>query len=77
MNEIQREKQTFVMEYLEPLLRAIDQRISSVTYVAYDYKEVVRIAWTDKSGNLKDATEVCVTYDSKAAIVQDVIKTFL
>lgn len=77
MTKGQMEKANFVMNCVEPMLAAIDPRISSVTYAASEASEMVTIKWETDDGKLKDAVNVNVRYDSKAALVYDVIKTFL
>lgn len=77
MTHYKKEKADFVMNHLEPLLRDIDSRITSVSYIVTDGgNEQVAITWENK-GQLEDAVIINVTYDSKAALVMDVIKTFL
>ena len=77
MTKGQMEKANFVMNCVEPMLAGIDTRISSVTYAASDASEMVTIKWETDDGKLKDAVNVNVSHDSKAALVYDVIKIFL
>lgn len=78
MTKGQMEKANFVMNCVEPMLAGIDHRISSVTYAASETgSEMVTIKWETNDGKLKDAVNVNVTHDSKAALVYDVIKIFL
>lgn len=78
MTRGQMEKAEFVMNCVEPMLAGIDPRISSVSYAADERgSEHVTIKWETDDGKLKDAVNVNVSHDSKAALVYDVIKIFL
>lgn len=78
MTRGQMEKAEFVMNCIEPMLAGIDPRISSVSYAADERgSERVTIKWETEDGKLKDAVDVNVTHDSKAALAYDVIKIFL
>lgn len=78
MTKGQMEKAEFVMNCVQPLLAGIDPRISSVSYAAEERgSERVTIKWETDDGRLKDAVDVNVTHDSKAAMVYDIIKIFL
>lgn len=74
MTKGQMDKANFVMDYVQPMLCDMDPRISSVVYSVDDRgNELVTVRWDD-NGRLKDAVNVNVTCDSKAALVYDIIK---
>ena len=67
---VKEEKRAFVEQFLEPMLKDTDSKIVSVVYDKTPmYAEAVTVTWDN--GNAKTAN---VTYDSKLAIVKDVLK---
>lgn len=62
-------KKEFVEKYLQPMIKAADSAVKSVTYRKPVFDEIVVVEY------IGGATfRVCVTCDSKQAIVKDVIK---
>lgn len=66
MNE---NKKEFVEQYLQPMIKEADSRIESVTYRKSEYDELVDVEYL---GGVSFC--VCVTADSKQAIVKDVLR---
>lgn len=62
-------KKEFVEKYLQPMIKEADSRIESVTYRKSEYDELVDVEY--KGGF---SFFVCVTADSKEAIVKDVLR---
>lgn len=62
-------KKKFVEKYLQPMIKAADSTVKSVTYRKPVFDEIVVVEY------IGGATfRVCVTCDSKQAIVKDVLK---
>lgn len=66
MNE---NKKEFVEKYLQPMIKQADSRIESVTYRKSEYDELVDVEYISGFSFC-----VCVTADSKQAIVTDVLR---
>lgn len=62
-------KKEFVEKYLQPMMKQADSRIKAVTYHQSVYDETVTVEY--KGGT---SFCVCVTADSKQAIVKDVFR---
>lgn len=62
-------KKEFVEKYLQPMIKEADSRIESVTYRKSEYDELVDVEYI---GGFIFC--VCVTADSKEAIVKDVLR---
>lgn len=62
-------KKEFVEKYLQPMIKQADSRIELVTYRKSEYDELVDVEYR---GGFSFC--VCVTADSKEAIVKDVLK---
>lgn len=62
-------KKEFVEKYLQPMIKGADSRIESVTYRKSEYDELVDVEYI--GGFI---VCVCVTADSKQAIVKDVLR---
>lgn len=62
-------KKEFVEKYLQPMIKQADSIVESVTYRKSEYDEMVIVEY------IGGATfRVCVTCDSKQAIVKDVLR---
>ena len=62
-------KKEFVEKYLQPMIKQADSRIESVTYRKSVFDEIVDVEYL---GGVSFC--VCVTADSKEAIVKDVLR---
>ena len=62
-------KKEFVEKYLQPMIKQADRRIESVTYRKSVFDEIVDVEYL---GGVSFC--VCVTADSKEAIVKDVLR---
>ena len=62
-------KKEFVEKYLQPMIKQADSTVKSVKYRKTGYDEIVDVEYI---GGLSFC--VCVTADSKQAIVKDVLR---
>lgn len=62
-------KKEFVENYLQPMIKEADSTVNSVTYRKSAFDEIVDVEYI---GGLSFC--VCVTADSKRAIVKDVLR---
>ena len=62
-------KKEFVEKYLQPMIKEADSTVKSVTYRKSVFDEIVDVEYIDGFGFC-----VCVTADSKRAIVKDVLR---
>lgn len=62
-------KKEFVEKYLQPMIKAVDSTVKAVTYRKSAFDEIVDVEYI---GGLSFC--VCVTADSKRAIVKDVLR---
>lgn len=62
-------KKEFVEKYLQPMIKEADSTVKAVTYRKSGYDELVDVEYI---GGLSFC--VCVTADSKQAIVKDVLR---
>lgn len=62
-------KKEFVEKYLQPMIKEADSTVKAVTYRKLAFDEIVDIEYI---GGLSYC--VCVTADSKQAIVKDVLR---
>lgn len=65
------DKYEFVEKLLKPLLMECDSSITDVSYTKNNREEYVAIDYSESKVDL-----ICVTCDSKLAIVKDVLKKF-
>ena len=62
-------KKEFIEKYLQPMIKQADSTVKSVTYRKSAFDEIVDVEYI---GGLSFC--VCVTADSKQAIVKDVLR---
>lgn len=65
-------KKEFVEKYLQPMIKEADSTVKAVTYHKSEYDELVSVEY--KHGVM---LWICVTCDSKKAIVTDVLRGML
>lgn len=62
-------KKEFVEKYLQPMIKEADSTVKAVTYRKSEYNELVDVEYI---GGFSFC--ICVTADSKQAIVKDVLR---